>query len=500
MYRKNKTEILADIFKNLKSSKCSLKGIIAPPFSGKSSFLNDITKSLSEEHEFIVFRRNAEDYKNPHILIEELQLCIAEHSGDLNDETFRHLSIGDAIYDLVNHCYSDIFKSIIFLIDDVDKLTHDEIFNLLSQFRNVRENVNANNDHKRIFFICIGSWIPSLLRKKFSDNQGSYPFEEVYMNDLSYEEIELLSEHIFYDKSKPSVLFLEYLSEISGGCFGIVDYMLKQSVEKNTQSCAFIRNCINTLVKEEFFEKSILKALSSLEPSALDKIRLLMKNKYLKYENNFLSEELILSGLVRKIDFYGVEAIALRSWVHEIFLRTNNESSCLMGLDNEKFDIKEIIAPTPCINKHAYKTVLEIENLLRNILYIGLSEDKSFSLSPYEHASSLGKMNDKWNTEILYDELILRRNISENDASVRSEKDSPLSSFLQPSELKKLIVDNRGLNTIFESYFLPNDKNKKLLRKWTDIRNLVAHNHVITEETVDKLSEIAKSIYIQIVI
>ncbi len=491
----SKSEVLHKIL-NI-NKQCQFINVIAPKYSGKSQFIEEIKSEINLKSKTLTFVQTSENYLNNEIVENLVKSINVEYGIDI-EVSQNDTSLYDILFNIFKRIDYNDLDSMYFIIDDIDKIGADRTYNLLSQLRNLREKISSDKISFSLIIICVGSWRPSELRKKCEFNVGSYFPEEIFLSD--YDEKEVKSFIIKYRADSFTFAIedykIKYLYEISGGCFGIIDYVLKNIGDDFT--CNNIREKAYNLINEKFFKDYIEKTLSKLSKYSLDVINNLLCYKIVRYRNKEIElfEELLLSGIVKKVKMLDIEVLAMRSWIHEITIREHKAMKDLLGNNKTLKDYNELIPPIPSLNQFAYEIVLEIENRLRNYLVIILNEKTDNSENPFKVVDALGKFNDDWKKHTLGEELQFQKDKLKNRHSEFVDAYSSSSSSLLYSDLIYLLlnsIDKNGIN-LYNTSFQNNSETKDMFDRFRIIRNQIAHNNIITEKTIDELNKIKKAI------
>lgn len=494
MQYNSRTEIISTVMLSNESSR--LINIIAPPLSGKSQLIEEIVYIIQNKPKSIALNIKIQEVLNFEILSLFRKEFKDEYDLDLIVPE-KGILLSESLYFLLSQIKNKTVNNIYLLIDDINESGLQVAYNILSQLRNLREKLTAKPLQINFCTVCIGVWKPNELQDICNNKFGSSFPLELFLCDYSFNEVKevLINLPNTISLDYNSDYKINYLLELSGGCFTIIDYILKNS--KDNFNCETIRDMAYELTKKEFFLEYIEKSLTELSELSKEVILKTLKNRIVKYDNNKITDELIISGLMKKKDLNGVPVLVMRSWIHEITIRSKDKLRKIIGSESIYCDIKEIIPPTPSLNKMAYEIVLEIENRLRNFVVVFLAGIKNDYSHPLMIADDLGKMRDDWKNPTLYEELVFQRKKCKDLYSDFIDAYSSVSSYITVVDLTNLILndnENKGLNKYFDSVFINNDENKKMFEKFRIIRNQIAHNNIITEKTIDELIEIDKSI------
>lgn len=488
----SRTEILCKALSN----NNSFLNIVAPRLSGKSQLINELKNCISIKSRSLVLSTDMDSMLDNSILELFRNELKCEYDLELMMPE-EGIPLSDLLYTILKQLNSKIIRDIYFLIDDVNKVGLDNAYFLLSQIRNLREKLTANSLDINFCALCFGTWKPSDMQNICDNKFGSSFPLEMFLCDYNFIEVK-----DFIEKNNIPISLenlddykIKYLLEISGGCFVIIDYVIKNY--KDEFNCKFIRSKAYEFSQKEFFNKYLESAIRELSEVSKKIIINTLGNRIVKYSKNKNSEELIMSGLMKKVDLYGIPLLVMRSWIHEISIRKNMEFRNILGAEYIFPNFDEIIPPTASINKIAYEIILEIENRLRNFIVVFLAGINNKSKHPLEMANDLGKMRDEWKNSTLYDELEFQKNKTKNLYSDFIDVHSSVSSFLTVIDIINLILkekDNKGLNNYFSTVFKNNNENLEMFDKFRIIRNQVAHNNIITEKTIDVLIDINKKL------
>ena len=496
----SRTDVISKVLTNNERNR--LINIISPPLSGKSQLVEDCVLSIQNKPKSLPIKVKVSKILNNEFLSDFIREINIEFGLSLILPE-EGILFSESLYSLLKQISPNDVRDIYVLIDDLDELGINETYSVLSHLRNLREKLTAKPLQINFCSICIGCWKPSELQSLCNNNFGSSFPLELFLSDYNFDEVKDLLNYypILVSFGKKDDFKISYLLEISGGCFTIINYILMNC--KDNLTCKIIRNKAYEISKKDFFFENLKKTLEALSDSSKKIIFQTLNNRIVKYENNICSEELIVSGIMKKKDLYGLKLLIIRSWIHEITIRNNKELCNIIGLDYILNDVNELIPPTPSLNKMAYELVLEIENTLRNFVVVYLASINNSEDHPLKMANELGKIREEWKNTTLYDELLFQKNKTINLHSDFIDAYSSISSFLNVKDLTNLILKdnvNKGLNNYFCPVFENSEDNARLFEKFRIIRNQIAHNNLITEKTIDELIEINKHIVKKLII
>jgi hypothetical protein len=494
MIIKNKTDIFNSILSN--SYKIGFYNIISPPLSGKSQFLDELKNKLSDRAKLLILNLNITDLLNFEI-IKKFKNELSEEYGYDVILSENGISLSDSILFIIRQINEKDIKKIYFLIDDIEKHGISKSYDVLSQIRNIREKVTADLINIDLCFICLGSWKPSEMQNKCNERVGSSFPEEIFYSDLNFKELKDLVHQKSTRENGDEIpdYKIKYLLEISGGCYSIVDYIIKNT--DHNYCCDEIRDKSYKYADEDYFVDNLIESLNSLSEDSKKMILNSLNNRIVKFKNNKETEELLLSGIMKISQLNGLNILVLRSWIHQVALRKNERVRELFGSDKIYCKITEIIPPTPSLNKKAYEIVLEIENRLRNFLVVYLNEYGDQNTHPFEKLNDLNKLNINWAKDTLFDEITYQKKRIKDLHSDYVDAYSSLSSFLSLNDIISILFsknESKEINTYLNKLFIDNEENKSMFHKFRIIRNQVAHNNIVTESMINELNYINEKI------
>ena len=479
-------------------ARATISAIAGNRLSGKTHLARTLYRQLSALRRTVVIRIQAKNVLTKSAMIEQFSKTLELELGIEKFPEVVHLDVYQAMFTLVNAVPKTDLDRLILLIQDFGDLSLEQQYVLAAQLRNLREKTRSEARSLDCHSIYLGNWRPLLLKSQSIIHMGSAPFEDCYLIDsLSPAELDDLFEtRASKAKLAYKAVHVEYLFEMSGGCFGIVSRVLK-SLQDNI-TCQKIRELAESDLCNKIFLEELKKIFRNLSPQARDIIYQLLKGHFVPWDSHSeLLEELYFSGLVRRESRYGREIMELRSWPHELALRTYARG-LWTDTTGEKIctRIEELIPPVAALNRHAYHIVMEIENLLRNLL-IKIIAEKSPNKHPFKQLDAMGVKAYRKQKEMSYydwcqDEK--KRLLGKHFV----EAHSSLSSYLSMSDLKKIFTNDfsgNGLLKDIGSILGKYDQVHHLLNRLNTIRNPIAHNNLISEKTVDELINIANQIY-----
>lgn len=472
----------------------------SPPFSGKSyfaEFFNKITSNLS--HKFCIST-------DTDIILNENEFCYLisekfkrEYGNEINIES--HGSSSSFISSLLQPKFRNSYDSFILFIDSVNNPDNEQIYRIFSRLRSIREVNNSNPSNINFVAIFFGTWIHSSIDDKHKE-KGSSPLDEPYcMLNLNYEEIKILGQDSGIDKLKD--LHIKYIKEITNGCYAIVKYIIDNINQEKITCDEIYKICIN-YSKENYFKESVQKVLDEMPKDSLQILNTLLKGRFVKYDSNDIKlQKLLLSGLTAKSILNNIEILKINSWVHEYTLRKNNiyRDIFLKAIDDNDIyysTVNELIIPTPTINDYAYSYVLEIENQLKNLIIFKFHEkNENKNDHPLSLANSLGIVKNGFIEGSVYETCKIQRNLSIGKHNQFNDSKSSLNTFLNPQVIINVISENStiGFYEYFKDIFPDQILLKKNLKKWQSIRNMVAHNNIISESTLIELEEVKDNLF-----
>jgi hypothetical protein len=297
-------------------------------------------------------------------------------------------------------------------------------------------------------------------------------------------------------------LVVEYLHEISKGCFGLASAIMDKA--PSLSSCDGVMDSVKILSSEQTFLEDLRFSLNQLSASQKNLVVRLMKGQILEWEaDNPDLEPIFLSGLINRAQVAKKEVIEIRSWAHEVTLR-KNAAEFFPGAPIYR-NPDELIPPSSALNKMAYGLALEIENLLRNFVIISLAESASEN-HPLELLDVLGKVKsanlggvEKCFT---FSEFVTTQRNKYNDR-LQLDTHASLSSYLTISDLIQILTERvegvarTGLETFdkrVDEAFPDKKPLKDSLSRFKDLRNPIAHNNLIGESVVKELEGLRRQL------
>lgn len=491
-----KSKLLKEIFSC--KEKYKIFNIISPPFSYGSCFIEEIRLKINEIPKSLFVLHSGSNLSNVK-LFESLSKSLENEKGILLSYDCIDIPLNDFLIGLLKKIDSNNLNRIFLLINDLDNKNPDEIYLLFSQLRNFREKATSHNLLISLSVICIGTWKPSVIREKCHINFGSFFPVEFYLSDLELEEIWDFINTYYTTNNFKNIddYIIKYLFEISSGSFFVIDYILKNIDDKI--SCSSIRKISANLSKDSLFVSEIKNTLDSLSDFSKKVLSAILSGLIVEYNHKLIDkyEELLISGII-KVNFNADLAfLSLRSWVHEISVRSVVDLRKTLECENN-LGINDLIPPTPSINQFAYEIVMEIENRLRNYIVTVLSESPGVKDNPFTVVDTIEQINNNWVKYTLSEELIHQKNKIKSEYSYLYDTTASLSSFLQITDLFSLLKQKNGkkdFSSLYKSLFYSDKKFDDLFKEFKAIRNQVAHNNIINEEAIKKLIFIRKQLF-----
>lgn len=477
------------------TEKSTMVNIVAPVLSGKRQLALDLHDILSSRPRSLAILIDLSALQIQDI-VPELLIQIEQECGDNIEEPDSGINFGDAIYRILVHLSERKMDEVCLIFSSLECIEVDSIYFVLGQLRNLREKLLAEVLSIKLRTICIGCWLPSNLKEQCSLNIGSFFPEELYFVDYDFNSTTdlLKSRGRIMEMNELNQVRFNYLLELSGKCYGIIDWVEKNMTEFN---CSCIKEAAYNMAFQEFFSKAICNSLSKLSEHSLGRVIWLLKGNVLNFPGKQNNEELLLSGLVRILDAHGVSTIVLRSWIHEIAIRCNEECRELLDGRLSPGDYKEFIPPTPSLNKLGYQLIMDIENKIRNIIYqkaLDVSPDLDEPYKMFDHLP----LSQNQSQETLFSKLKQNRTKQINLYSEFIESNSSLNSFMDVQDLIN-VVSSGFRNCVGDTHdklFEDSDERKKFFNKFRIIRNHIAHNNITTERTIEELQNLYKLLII----
>lgn len=477
-----------------KNTRGSLTGISGPKYSGKDYLKNEFLKDAEKMTKRVFLNVNAQSMTYGAFL--ENLIAALKVPYDLQElPDCGSLNLSDSISYILKSI--DGYNSVQFIIvvDTDSSLLLDEQYHLFGQFRNYREKSKTEYDWPIVHFIILGNLNFSMIASQCKEHNTSLIFDNYFSLDAAtIEDLRAIFKAYPQLNSSPySEIYLEYLLELSKGCYGIIEYVLK-SLE-TTISCEQINNVVLGLASEPNFSAILSNTLSNISNEQLNILMGLLSGKFFMVEGNeYFLEDLYSTGLFKITHSFGMKYLELRSWVHEVFIRSNLHEIRIEC--NVYKEIQEIIPPTFVLNKIAYQLVMRIENILRNLLTLRLAT-RGYSRHPFENLIPLGKIKkmSSGNNQDYMTYCCEQKNKTIVKHMV--EAHSALASYLELGDLLNLFLDkSRKDDTVLSVYGLLTDifpdksELENILRRLRKIRNPIAHNNLITENTIKDLHAI----------
>jgi hypothetical protein len=481
----------------IETNHCSNIAIIGPKRSGKTSFLNHLKTKVEERNRrFVVFGPvegvcffGQDKFRKDIVawLAEEGLLSsnpdIAQICSVISQSQFWEL--------IQQNVGGDYVQKIIVLLDNVDQtvLGQEQIFDLFSNLRKLC--TEWRSDKLSIHFVSIGNWIPESFQDIFFINQCSWPFVPnhnlFYLFDFSPQEMwDWLNQQNISGTVKS--FHAQYLWEITAGDLNSASEILRRMGSRFI-SCDTIFNSAEELVSSQPYAKLLRDRAAQLSKDARFYLGKLLEGYFLDGNNHqSLREELLLSGFIRVDEQTIPSLIRFRNWVIESTIRYHWKYFKEMIPVSVYTEYKELIPPLTYLNRTAYEFICEIENLLRNQVMMRLSiySKNSHPLMEVYTNQKNDKLIDEFTqaTEWYKDRVKNSKYVDTHAA---------LISFRQTKHLLEMI--NHLIYTEKDPLFLKLKPIRQDLDALKDVRDAVAHNQIITEESYEILLRVRKALY-----
>jgi hypothetical protein len=491
-----KTSIRHEIDVHPASSLCA---IIGPPLSGVEYVLDDLYDSYSSQPRTLAFKVDAREFLNPECLYGKLADFVGE-SMDCHDvQLAKGMPFGDSLFAVLNSIEHADDCRIIFLFYGMDELEPSKQYGLAGQLRNLREKTKTEMSALRVHTICGGTWSVIGMAEESKKMMGSFPFDKCsWLGKLTLDELSEIC-GASSTANRADELFVQYLHELSKGCFGVVHGVLERVGTDLT--CANILKAMDALATSQPFLDELRRAASSLSTHHISLLSDLLGGQFLLWrENDPMLETMYISGLVAVESKLGVEVATLRSWAHETALRKYARG--LFPSLRVYTCCDELIPPTYAINQRAFVLIMEIENHLRNLLVLRASIQHP-NQNAFVWLDKLGNVIEfeKGKPRTIREHAQQRRQILQETKMIDTH--TSLSSYLDLGNIYALFTDQAvvaetgmrvGIYDLLTDIFPDRSQLEGLLRKIRDIRNPVAHNNLISEATVRELEQAAKNL------
>lgn len=201
-----------------------------------------------------------------------------------------------------------------------------------------------------------------------------------------------------------------------------------------------------------------------------------------------LREELILSGFTRLDEQTIPNLIRSRNWVIDSTIRFHWKYFKEIIPVSVFTEYKELIPPLTFLNRNAYEYICEIENLLRNLVIMRLSiySKSSHPLKDIFTSQNNGNWKDEFTQATEWHHERVQK-------STYVDTHSALISFRQTKHLLEIV--NLLMFNEKDPLFLKLLPIRQDLEALKDIRDAVAHNQIITEESYETLLRVRTELY-----
>lgn len=290
----------------------------------------------------------------------------------------------------------------------------------------------------------------------FSPNEVSdYLNQELSGANLYIDEITL---NYICDLTRGQIYFLEKL------CKKLIKRLQKDRLKQVTMD--EINNIVGTLFDDkDIYLDRLLENIKNLETDTKLVLSEILAGKRHKFSRSILYiRSLELLGLIREEHYF----TSIRSPILEVLLRDSN-LNFLPPVAPKELVMPRIVGG----NTRAYQILFELENDLRNFVISKLYGEYK---SHWIHHTPKSK---GWN------QAKVRHNIAKND-SWKGQISCPLMAYLFFSDLKEVIAENWN---IFDN-FQPQDKFFRYFDRLEEIRNEVAHNRLLSHQSLNELENI----------
>jgi len=494
MTRKNLLKEISDV---IETNHCSNIAIVGPKRSGKTLFLHNLKALIEDQNRrFVVFgpidgmsffdqdnfRKGIVTWLDEEGLLHKVP-DLSKISSVISQSQFWGL-IQQAIS-------SEYIQKIVILLDNVDKgvLGKEKIFDIFSNIRKLC--TEWRSDQFSVHFVSIGNWIPESVQDVFFENQCSWPFVPnhnlLFLSDLSPEEMgEWLLEQEFSGTAKD--FYAHYLWELTAGDLNSANEIIRRLGSKII-NCGTIFDAAEELVSSKPYARLLRDEVAQLSQSALIYLGKLLEGYFINGNSVLaLREELLLSGFVRSDEQTIPGLLRFRNWVIESTIRLHWKYFKEIIPVSVFSDYKELIPPLTFLNQNAYNFICEIENLLRNqvMLRLNIYSNSSHPLKDIYTNQHNGTFKDEFTQAKEWHRDRVQK-------SMYVDTHAALISFRQTKHLLEMI--NRLMYTQKDPVFLKLQPIKQDLEALKDIRDAVAHNQIITEESYETLLRVRQALY-----
>lgn len=498
----SRTQFLQKVIEQLASS---VRGqqimILGSPQSGKTTALRYLKREIErQEHDWIVF----DPIPASQFLSEAFFDLLSEWliSSEAVPEKLRLITGPNQTLSDFWRCVATVryqnaqLRRVVLLIDDADQnvLGIERLATLLSSVRGFHEEwqeVDLN-----VHVIWAGSIIPTQLLLSFRERiLASWPFTRdrslLMLPDLSMEEILERLNQIRPD-AKVRLVHAEYLYELTLGDVNAVSELLTLVGEQPINCATFLSASEHLIVSSEWGAR-LKSSISKLSERGRKQLAHLMLGQYVRtkpYDD--LEDELILSGLVRVDETMNDRCLRLRSWLTEGGLRHHWHELGMISAEVPYCNHHELIPPIQCLNQRAFSIVCEIETVLRNLVVARLGRANNnghpFAGLNFKERQS-GDREDQLSRS--------KRWQSQVAGSKYVNAHAALVSYVNTTDLIDLIWH---LLQQKDPVVLPLQGVHQRLAGFKEIRDVVMHGQIITEESLENLLEIRQELYSRLIV
>jgi hypothetical protein len=470
-------------------------GVGAPPLSDTDLLVKDLVSMWESMSETRVLTMSAGEFLQPGDWLQITASELESETGRNLHRADRGLEWGDSLYVLLDSFCSARKRKIFMIVDSIEELPRDKQYVLAAQLRDFREKAKVSPIGWQFHSVIVGRFSIQALKEQARRRGGSLPCDlTVFLGPADLRDFERDCERLCglnagSVDTKPSLLQLAYLHELTKGCWGLAQLVLQRTRAK--PDCDQLLHAMEDQVaaSEEFLDTFRDSLLASAYARSL--LPPLLGGRRITGEiDDTLLEEVLLTGVFLAHHEGAGYQIEIRSWAHEVALRRFVHAF----ITDTKIvtEASQIIPPSSVLNRRAYALILQCENELRNLVVSRLAEllsDKQHPLTALDVLGYIKELDRKHLTIHQYCEL--RR--EELSASESVDAHPSLSSYLGMSDLLDLLTDSatnkndgyrKGMYSLVASIFPDRTALKDLLTRLRDVRNPVAHNNLITERTV----------------
>lgn len=488
---KSLLEIFSDIKNIVNVNPISTNiGVITNEFAGEDFLINKIVNYYESKSKTKVIIVEGNTIRSIELL--ELKLC-----STIIEDFEKNISSK-----LINHSYTDLFLSylnllpefniynLVFIVRYVEQLDINTQYNILSQFRNVREKLKVKKSSAYCHFLILGRFSYFDLSNLCQKYGTSFILDDIfYFSASNRSEQNLILQDESIVKLNEQILG-DVIQDISSGVIGLLILLNNMDLPQN------INKLLEQLSNDSKINSIIKTTLEKQNSNTITLIKNIIEKKQNLYNFNPELEKLYLSGLVSIKSFKDNYVVSIDSWLLETHARK------LLSSDKKDYlSYHQLLPLYISLNLIAYRMIMEIENYLRNNLLSHLS-CWGYKIHPLEILDCFGKIKPN-NSEKRYTYYEwCKHKLHQNKKLFKVDLFESLSAQLDLTDLEEIYLSEPFPKEFSEIRFkirsnlsLKVEELKDLFNKLRRIRNPIAHNQIINFSVINELEKIKKNLF-----